>query len=157
MTSVVTTSLVVVVVLAFRFLLVTDEEAALVVEGVADVSTELEAEDVWMLDGALEVDDIAELEAEEVWALDETVDLVLEANELGADDVVGTTEEKVELDLELVTELGADVTTLDWELDDWDSVWLVETEVFELDGELEALLEIEELTDEGRLDDSVLE
>ena len=157
MTSVVTTSLVVVVVLAFRFLLVTDEDAALVMEGVADVSTELEAEDVWMLDGALEVDDIAELEAEEVWALDEAVDLVLEAEELGADDVVGTTEEKVELDLELVTELGADVTTLDWELDDWDSVWLVETEVFELDGELEALLEIEELTDEGTLDDSVLE
>lgn len=138
----------------------TDEEAALVVEGVADVSTELEAEDVWMLDGALEVDDIAELETEEVWALDETVDFVLEADdvmeeadELGADDVVETTEEKVEL----VAKLEADVTTLDLELDDWDSVWLVETEVFELDGELEALLEIEELTDEGRLDDSVLE
>ena len=40
---------------------VTDEEAALVVEGVADVVTELETEDVLMLEDTLEVDDTVEL------------------------------------------------------------------------------------------------
>ena len=67
MTSVVTTSLVVtlgggVVLLLWVFeVVVTDEEVALVVEGVADVWTELETEEVLTLEGALEVDDTAEL------------------------------------------------------------------------------------------------
>ena len=140
-------------------LLLTEEDVWLVVEGVADV---------WELDTTLDVVEpaelVRELEAEEVWALDETVDFVLEAedvleetNELGVDDVDETTEDKLELDLVLVTKLEDDVTTVDLELDDWVPVWLVETDVFELDGELEAWLEVEELTDECTLDDSVLE
>ena len=62
MTSVVTTSVVLVigacVVLVF---LVFDVESALVVEGVADVMTELETAEVLVLEGAPEVDDTAEL------------------------------------------------------------------------------------------------
>ena len=67
MTSVVTTSLVVTLggAVVFDFLVfcvvVTDEEVALVVEGVADVVTELETEDILMLEDTLEVDDTAEL------------------------------------------------------------------------------------------------
>ena len=62
MTSVVTTSVVLVigacVVLVF---LVFDVEVALVVEGVADVMTELETEEVLVLEGALEIEVTAEL------------------------------------------------------------------------------------------------
>ena len=62
MTSVVTTSVVLVigpcVVLVF---LVFDVSVALVVEGVADVMTELETAEVLVLEGAAEVEDTAEL------------------------------------------------------------------------------------------------
>ena len=150
MTSVVTTPLVEVITgLGFLdFDLVVVEESVHVVEGVADV---------WELDTTLDVlgpaELVDELAAEEVWALDESVDFVLEAedvleeaDELGVDNVDETTEDTLELDLMLVTKLDeADVTTLDLELDDEVPVWLLEAEVLELDCVLEALLEVEEL------------
>ena len=66
MTSVVMTSLVeVITTLLLLFLLdgavVTEEEAALVVEAAADVWTELETADVWLLEALLEVDSTDEL------------------------------------------------------------------------------------------------
>ena len=158
MTSVVTTPLVEVITgLGFLLLVV---EVVLVVEGVVDV---------WELDATLDVvgpaELVDELEAEEVWALDESVDFVLEiedvweeADELVVDNVDETTEDKLELDLMLVTKLDeADVTTLDLELDDKVPVWLLEAGVLELDCALEALLEVKELTDEDALDDTTLE
>ena len=62
MTSVVTTSVVLVIGACVVFVfLVFDVEVALVVEGVADVLSELETEEILVLEGAPEVDDTAEL------------------------------------------------------------------------------------------------
>lgn len=105
---------------------------------------ELEAEDVLRLEAGdwveVEVTIVFEckLEAEEVFELD------------GATECVLKVEEVLELELELVfvleTELETDVILVDFELDDGVLVWLLETEVLELDGVLDALLETEELT-----------
>ena len=133
----------------------------------------LETADVLELDTTLDVAGAAELlgelEAEEVWTFDDTVDIALEdkdvlalTDELGTEEVEETTDEKPELDFVLETELETDLMTLDWMLDDWVLndwvlIWLLEVEVFELVGMLEALLEVEELTDDCTLDDKVLE
>lgn len=64
---------------------------------------------------------------------------------------------ELELDCVLVTELMvADVIMVECSLDECVLIWLLETDVLELDGMLEAELETEALTVECILDDCML-
>lgn len=113
MISVVTTSLVetfgeavVLLFLLFDEVMVADEEAALVVEGVADVWTELETEEVCMLEDALE----AALEVEgvaDVWTELETEEVLMMLE--GALDVDETVELSTVLETADVWELETEV------------------------------------------------
>ena len=175
---------VVVLLLMIRPFLVAVDEVA-VLEGALDeedtgiVRLEDEAEDVLELKGALlvtlETDDTLELdtmlEAEETLGLDTTLEVEGTAElegELKADEVCelnDTTDAALELELELTlvlalvltTELETDETMLDGELDVWVLDWLLETDVMELEGMLEAVLELDEIRVDCTVDDCTLE